>query len=52
MVRDNECSSFPGFELSEVFMRIKGPKKIDRDNKSSSYPVFELPGVHCTYICT
>ena len=36
MVRDNECSSYPGFELSEVLWesigRFKGPKKIVQDN--------------------
>ena len=52
MVRDNECSSYPGFESSEVFMRkyrgrFKGPKKIVPDNKfrviqCSSYREFTV----------
>ena len=47
MVRDKECSSYPGFQLTSDFYmdllekvsssRFKETKNIVRDNKSSSY---------------
>ena len=54
MVRENECFSYPRFELTsdfykEVLENVKGPQETVRDNKSSNYPVFQLPGVHCIF---
>ena len=54
MVRENEYSSYPRFELTsdfyrEVLGKAQGMQETVRDNKSSSYPQFELPGVNCIY---
>ena len=52
MVRDNECSSYRGFELTSVFYKkvlgkVQGECKIVRVNESSSYRGFELSGLYC-----
>ena len=53
MFRENECLSYPRFELTshfykEVLGMFKGPQETVRDNKSWSYRVLDLPEVNCT----